>query len=185
MTLLTAYCVGHVQSIDQSNCIAPPQSTGHSLQARSGSDVRSAAVDVLQVAACTAARLTAAPRADGECLLRIRCRPSLLVIVTSPLSPGRSLIDTAGLQCCSAAEYTKACAALQQPAEVTQCCLGREGTSHCTHCSTAACCRPGRAPARTHPHSFLSGKKTDKAAARAALQLIVGPGDRYWANICS
>ena len=52
MTRLTAYCVGHVQSIDQSNCIAPPQSTGHRLQARSGSDVRCAAVDVLQVAAC-------------------------------------------------------------------------------------------------------------------------------------
>ena len=68
------------------------------------------------------------------------------------------------------AEYTKACAA---ELEVTQC--WERGTSHCT---AALCCRPGRAPAHcTHPHSFLSGKKTDKAAARAALQLIVETGD--------
>ena len=49
--------------------------------------------------------------------------------------------------------------------------LGREGDQS-LHSLQA---RPGSC---THPHSFLSGKKTDKAAARAALQLIVGQADR-------
>ena len=152
MTLLTAYCVGHVQSIDQSNCIAPPQSTGHSLQARSGSDVRSAAVDVLQVAACTAARLTAAPRADGECLLRIRCRPSLLVIVTSPFSPGRSLIDTAGLQCCRVHKGLCSTAAACRGDPVLPGERGDQSLHSLQHCSMLQA-RPGSC---THSPTFLS-----------------------------
>lgn len=97
------------------------------------------------------ARLTAAPRADGECLLRIRCRPSLLVIVTSPISPGRSLIDTPGLQCCRVHKGLCSTAASRGdpvlPGE-----RGDQSLHSLQHCSMLQA-RPGSC---THSPTFLS-----------------------------